>query len=171
MNIHTIEQLTAEYAAAHRALAGFATELDDELQHIKRQRRERLNALISQAADAKLKLKAAIEQAPALFDKPRTRILHDIKVGFRKGKGRLKWQSAVGVINKIKQLFDDECGVLIKTEEKPNKDALEKLPTAELKRLGITIEGAGDQVVIRPVEGDIDKLVDALLVDELGEGE
>ena len=32
-----------------------------------------------------------------------------------------------------------------------------------LKRLGVTVSGTGDEVVIRPTDGDVERIVNALL--------
>ena len=36
---------------------------------------------------------------------------------------------------------------------------------AELKRIGVTVEETGDQIVIKPTDSEVDKLVNALLAD------
>ncbi len=69
-------------------------------------------------------------------------------------------------MERIERIYDDEIGTLVRTRKEPNKQALAELPAADLKKLGVTIVDAGDEVVIRPVDGDIDRLVDALMSDE-----
>ena len=55
---------------------------------------------------------------------------------------------------------------LVKITETPIKSALSKLSGDELKRLGVTVEDAGDEVTIKPLDSDIDKIVAALLDDK-----
>lgn len=50
-------------------------------------------------------------------------------------------------------------------KKKPAKDALKQLGVKDLARLGVTLIDAGDEIVIKPVDGEIDKLVNALLKD------
>ncbi|MEX2524469.1 MAG: host-nuclease inhibitor Gam family protein [Gammaproteobacteria bacterium] len=162
-DMNDIEILAEEYSKAHDALADKVSQANAELQAVKRKYRHELKSLASNAANTKADLIAAIEESRELFRKPKTRTFHGIKVGLRKAKGKLKWTDAEKVVKAIKRVYDDQIGTLIKTTEKPNKDALEKLPAAELKKLGITVEDSGDQVVANPAEGEIDKMVDALL--------
>ena len=50
--------------------------------------------------------------------------------------------------------------------EKPNKDALADMPAGDLKKLGIELTETGDAVVIKPVDGEVDKICTALLKDQ-----
>lgn len=164
-DMNDIEILAEEYSKAHDALADKVNQANAELQAVKTKYRHDLKRLASNAANTKADLIAAIEESRELFSRPKTRTFHGIKVGLRKAKGKLKWDSAEKVVKAIKRIYDDRIGTLIKVEEKPNKDALEKLPAADLKKLGITVIDSGDQVVAKPAEGEIDKMVDALLED------
>ena len=164
-----IEALTSAYAQRLDALQSVMQELEDEIQFAKRRRLSVLRKRVSDVADIRLRLSAAIAATPSLFEKPRTRILHGIKIGLQKGKGALTWQDDAKVCALIRKYYDDEIGVLIKTTEKPIKEGLERLTAAELQRLGVEQTKAGDQVVIKSAAGDIEKLVNALIGDELTE--
>ena len=164
-----IEVLTGVYAQRLDALQAVMQELEDELQFAKRRRLANLRKRVGDLAAARSELAAAIAAGAALFEKPRTRILHGVKVGLQKGKGALIWQDDAKVCALIKKYYDDEIGVLIKTTEKPIKEGLERLTAAELQRLGVEQIKAGDQVVIKSAAGDIEKLVDALIGAELTE--
>ena len=165
-DMQSIEALAAAFSKAHDELNASVEDLETQLRVLKRSRRARLKRLVEVYSNTRADLKVGIEAAPKLFDKPRTRVMHGIKVGLQKGKGRLEWDDDERVIAKIRQHFTDEIGVLVTTVEKPNKDTLQKLAVEDLKKLGVTVVGANDQVVIKPVAGDIDKLVDALLKDD-----
>ena len=67
------------------------------------------------------------------------------------------------VVRLIKKHFPEQADVLIKTVEKPIKGAIQQLPVADLKRIGVTVEETGDVVVIKSTDSEIDKLVSALL--------
>ena len=67
------------------------------------------------------------------------------------------------MVARIKKHLPEQADVLIRTKEAPVKEALAQLTAAELKKIGVTIEDAGDTVVIKPVDSEVDKLVDALL--------
>jgi hypothetical protein len=69
------------------------------------------------------------------------------------------------VVERIRALFPKQADTLIKVTHAPVKSALQLLPAGELKRLGITVIDTGDQVFIQAADGEIEKLVDALLKD------
>ena len=96
--------------------------------------------------------------------------MYGVKVGFEKGKGRIEWDDDDTVVRLIEKHFPEQADILIKTKKKPAKKALAQLSVAELKKLGVTVEETGDQVVIKSTDSEIDKLVTALLKgDEIDE--
>jgi hypothetical protein len=163
MSLQTIEQLTKEHAADRTVLAERVQALHDEIDQAKRRKVPGIKSAVSKARDSRLRLASAIEHEPSAFEQPRTRVFHGIKVGLQKAKGKLSWLSAEKVIELVRKHFPERADVLIKTTEKPVKKALQGLPAGDLKKLGCTIEETGDQVVIQPINTEIDELVDALL--------
>lgn len=164
-----IEALTKAYADRREALAGTVSGLNDELEAVKRKYLARIKQQVASAKDAAANLSAAIEASPALFVKPRTITVHGIKVGFQKGKGKVTFADGDKVVELIKKHLEDRADVLILTEEKPNKEAIAQLEVAELKKIGCSVTGTGDQVLIKDAAGDVDKLVAALLKEEVEE--
>ena len=74
----------------------------------------------------------------------------------------------------IKKHLPDQAELLIDVVETPAKNAIAMLPVTDLKRIGANVKAAGDQVVIKPADGAIDKLVKALVkaaIEEEGEPE
>ena len=169
MDMETIEQRAKAYAGARSQLAVEVQALQDEIERVKRRRMDKIKAALVDARACHDDLKAAVEDSPERFARPKTQIFHGIKVGYQKGKGKMIWSDEAKVIERIYERLPGQADQLIKVTEKPVKKALEQLDTSQLKRLGITIEDTGDQVVIKPVDSDIDKLVNALLRDELDE--
>lgn len=168
-----IEKLTKDYADARNKLVDTVTTLNDKIESLKRQYLPGIKAQVSIAKERKLLLSNAVEDSPSIFVKPRTIIFHGIKVGFEKGKGKIEWSDDDQVIRLIEKHFPEQVDILIQTKKKPLKKALAQLSVAELKRLGVTVEETGDIVVIKPVDSDVDKFVEALLKDaadkEIGE--
>lgn len=163
MSLESIELLVKEHAA-HRALLGERVQaLHEELDQAKRRKLPGIKAAVSQAKDSQLRLAAAIEAEKAVFERPRTRVFHGIKVGLQKAKGKLSFTSAEKVIELIRKHFPEQADVLIKTKETPVKSALQQLPAGDLKKLGCTISETGDEVVIAPINSEVDELVEALL--------
>ena len=166
MPLTEIETHTKAFAEAHSSLADVIRELNDEIDRAKRKRLAEIKRLVARCAEKHASLKGAIEAEPDLFVKPRTYVFHGIKVGFQKGKGGIEWDDAARVVELIHKHFkDDEAATLLHITEKPDKEMLEKLPAADLKRLGCTIVESGDVVVIKPTDSEVDKVVNALLKD------
>jgi hypothetical protein len=160
-----VETHAKAFAEARGKVAEIVTELNDGIEALKRDHMGALKRAINRAAEKHEQLKAVIEGAPELFAKPRTVIFHGVKVGYQKGKGGIAFDDAEQVIKLIRRHLPDVADALIAVKESPAKDALAQLSVAELKKIGCTVVDAGDAVVIRPTDSDVDKLVDALLKD------
>lgn len=158
-----IERRTKALADARTVLAGIVTELNDGIEALKRQHMRSLKAAVGKVAERQAELKALIEEHPDLFIKPRTVVFHGIKVGMQKGKGGLEFDDPDRVVALIEKWYPDQVELMVATKKTPVKDALQQLTGAELKKLGVHVLDADDQVVIKPTDSDVDKLVNALV--------
>lgn len=158
-----IEVCAKAFAEARAKVSEIVVELNGGIKALKRDHMPSLKRAIARAAEKHEQLKAQIEAAPELFTKPRTVIFHGVKVGFQKGKGGITFDDAEQVVKLIRKHFPDLADALIVTKESPAKDALAQLTVAELKKIGCAVVDAGDAIVIRPTDSEVDKLVDALL--------
>jgi len=161
-----IERLAKEYADWREQLIDCVRALNEEVGAVKREHIPAIKRKVAAVAERQAVLKAAIEESEGLFKKPRTMIIHGIKVGFQKAKGEMKWFDVNQVVRLIKKHFPDLVETLIKTTETPVKAALGQISAADLKRIGVTIEADGDVVVIKGTDSEIDKFVEALLKDD-----
>jgi hypothetical protein len=169
MSLKEIENLTKEYALARKTLSDRVQELEEELTQIKKRHLTGIKKAVAVAATWQSNLNAAIDAAPELFQKPRTVVFYGIKVGMQKQKGKIEWEDDEYVIERLKKLFPDNWEDYVKITAKPVKAALENLSVSDLKRLGVTAEESGDKVLIKPTDSEVDKLVEALLRDEIKE--
>ena len=93
-------------------------------------------------------------------------LLHDVgKFAQRAGIGLTEtWDDDAKVIAAIRRTFTKATAdTLISVIEKPAKDALANLPAAELRRLGVQVEDAGDSIYIKAADSEVDKLVARIL--------
>ena len=162
-----IETRAKAHAQAREKLADIVAAMHEGIEAIKRSNMRSLKAAVNKAAETGDALRALIEESPDLFEKPRSVVMHGIKLGYQKGKGKIEWDDADQVVKLIKRHFPDQADVLISTTEKPAKDALNQLSAADLKKLGITVTGDSDVVLIKPMDGEVDRLVSALLRDAM----
>jgi phage host-nuclease inhibitor protein Gam len=159
-----IQQLTREYAEARAYLAGIITELQAELERVKHPVLPVIRKAVGATGEAHSKLKAALEDSPALFTKPKTQTIDGVRVGYMKQKGKVEIADEEAVIARIRKVLPEEqAELLIRTRESVHKPAVYDLAVADLKRLGITITDDEEIVIIKPVDTEVDKLVDALL--------
>ncbi|MDP1860249.1 MAG: hypothetical protein Q8K82_16350 [Gemmatimonadaceae bacterium] len=171
MTLLDIESLAKGYADRRGLLADRLRALDHDLLLVKRKHMKELKRHVALVAETQLMLSEAIKESPDLFEKPKTRILHGIKVGFRKGKGKIEWEDDAQLVALIKKKFPDFVDDLILTTEMPSAIGLQELDAAELRKLGVTVEEAGEQVVVKAVETDVEKLVKLLLKGAMDEAE
>jgi len=162
-NLFEIDALTKAAADALVIVRERAQKIKDEKESLERRLKPGLTSATIAFKEALSRLKAGIEDSGDLFKSPRTLQLHGFKIGFAKGKGKMEIEDADHAVALIKKYFPDQAERLIKVTEKPVKEALNTLSAAELRKLGITVIEAGDYVVVRPVDTDIDKFVKSIL--------
>ena len=162
-----IEAAAEALARDRRALSEAAQTLEIELSEVKTRHAGALRLVAAKAATSWKALLDAVRAAPELFSKPRSVVLHGIKLGWQKGKGSIDIANPDRTVGLIKKHFPDQVATLIATREVPVKDALAQLPAADLKRLGVAIGDTDDQPFIRAADGDVDKLVRNLIDQQL----
>lgn len=160
-----IEAAAKAHAADRAQLEETVSELNAAIDAARRRSVPIIKRRLAKAAESHAALHALLADAAQLFVKPRTLILHGIKVGYEKGKGTVTWEDPARVVTLIRRHLPDQFEALVKVSETPRKTAIAQLPAADVKRIGCSVQDAGDQVVIRPVDSEVDKMVDALLRD------
>ncbi len=166
ISMTTIEERARYYAACRDELATRINALEAEV--IVARERHRIGLLDALRAHKRAEedLRCAIAAAPELFDKPRTRVLHGIRMGYQKGKGGLEIADEETTVKLIRKHCPDKFDALVKVIERPIRKALQNLDAGLLKKLGIGILGTGDVIVLAATDGDLDKLIKALQGDD-----
>jgi len=160
-----IERRAKLFADAHAALATEVALLNDKLEAAKREHLADIRRLVDRCAERHSMLRALLELSPELFLKPRTLVLHGIEVGWRKQKGSLRIPDPERTIELIHKLLPRLADTLLRVTETPDKRALADLPCADARRIGVEIIDATDEIVIKPTDSEVDKIVTALLKD------
>lgn len=161
--LEEITELAEHYGASRDRLAGYVGELEAQIEALKRQHLPRIRAAVRVASAGRDALAGAIEDHPALWKKRKTLVIAGIRVGITKGKGKLVIPDASQTIRLIRRHFPDQAETMIRVKEEPIAKAIGELSVAELKKIGAHVADAGEQVVIKPTDGDVDKLVAKLL--------
>ena len=164
MTLAEISRLARDYADAADALEHVVDEVREEQRAAARERMRSIKARAAKASAAKDALAEAVEANRRLFVKPRTQSAHGVKFGLRKQPGRLCGDQEAA-ISKIESRMPERADALVRTKKELVKAALLALPAADLAKLGVTVEEAGDKVVVQAARGDLDRLVEALMED------
>ena len=168
ISLATIELAAKRFAADREELSTCVQQLNNSIEALKRHTLPMLKRRLNTAAESEAALTALVDQSRQLFIQPRTVIFHGIKVGIQKGRGGITWDDESKVLDLIARHFTAaEADLLIKTTRKPIKAALEDLDIATLKKIGCRIEDTGDQILIKPADSQVDKLVNSLLKDAI----
>lgn len=160
-----VEAKTKEYSESYGKLRDKISTLEDEINAVKKKHMNGIKKLAGDVSEKYSELSTAIEANANLFEKPRTVIFHGIKVGMQKGKGKAEFNDDK-TIKLIKKHFPEKADVLIDVIEKVSKKALNNLSIGDLKKIGVNVVEAQDEVLIKSTDSDIQKMVDALIAED-----
>lgn len=163
--LQEIEEQAKIYARERDKLADIVREMNDAIEGIKRANMARLKNAVNRTAENGDALRALVDASPELFVRPRSVVMHGIKLGFQKQRGSLDWEDADQVVKLIRKHYPDLADTLIAVTEKPAKTALGLLSVAELRKIGVSLTADSDVVFIKPTDSGVEKLVEALLKD------
>lgn len=167
-----IEGRTKNYRSARDLLADRVRQLQEQIEQARRTAEPLIRSALQTAKAAEAELQAAIAASPGLFKRPKSVVFHGVKVGFEKSKGKVVIADQDKTIDLIRRHLDEEQALLlIKTTEKVVKSAALNLPASDLKRVGIQVTDTGEIVLIRPVDSELDKALNALLKAETVEAD
>jgi hypothetical protein len=163
VQITEIDQLARQYADAQMALDGLTNDLRTKIDQVVRNAWPELRRATTRAAERYEALYALVSESRAVFDKPKTKILHGVRVGFRKSKDTVQVLNTENTVALIKKHLADQAEVLISTTEKPVQSAIEQLGDGDLKLIGCKRVAGSDEPVAAIAETEIDKVVQALM--------
>lgn len=170
MSMNEIELKAKAFHECRSQLAERVQNLRDEQEACKRRLLNGIKNSLARFRDAHAQLLELVESHPELFEKPKTRTLHNVRVGWMKQRGKLEIEDAERVVELIEKLLPDQVASLIRTNKAPDKKALADLPAKDLKRLGVSVTEDTEAPFVKPADDGIDKLLDALLSQDDLEG-
>jgi hypothetical protein len=166
-----LDKLTKRYADANEALETSMRDLESVIEIVKREHFKTIKRDFVSAVERKHDLKDAIEANRELFAERKTMVLHGVKIGIVKSVGKIEIEDDEKTANLIKKHLPDLYDVLVKVIQKPIKKALNELPAADLRKIGVTIEEGGDVTVIKTATSEIEKLINKLFTEMEGDAE
>ena len=168
MNTATYEDIAQRcrvYADALDDLDELLESIEDDCRRLVRQKMRSVRARTARVADAEHNLMAAVESAPELFEKPRTRTFEGIKVGLRKQPGKVEIADEARAIALIRKQLPDSEEVLIRVRETVDKTAARKLPVNDLAKIGGMLTEDQDEVTISRPPSPVRRVADVLIAD------
>lgn len=162
MSLILIESKTKKYSEAYFNLSDNINQMEREIAEIRKKFMAKIVPGVTKLKAAGEALYEAVNQNRSLFKSPKTQTFHNIRVGLMKGKGKKEFDNDVTIklIKKHLPLQQDE---LIKVEEKVIAKALDKLPAADLKKIAVEITDSQDEVSIKPVDSEVQKVISKIL--------
>lgn len=122
-----------------------------------------------QVAASHAALVAFISENPDMFNRPRSHVVDGIKFGMQASQGTLEWENDEKVCERIIALAEkgeipaDQVDLLISVTKKPVASAVRQLDPALQRRIGVRLEGVGDQPLIKNVDSNVEKAVQAVI--------
>ena len=167
--LDTMRKQAASYAAARDKLAALVQAMKDEISTVERGALPDITRAARRIAALDNELRAEIAAHPECFTRPRTVVVDGLKFGLQKQKGRMSWDDDAELCARIDKLAaegaltHEQAVMLVVNQPRPVAAALEQLDGKLLKRLGVTVTADTDAPLIKSVDGDVEKLVAALI--------
>lgn len=183
MSIEKIEELTKAFAKQRTAVISDAASMQLELEAVHKRYAAPLRRQVKALLKAQADLTAAIEANTALFPEgAKTRVFDAIKVGLQKGKGRLLGVEAEITVPKLELLREkatqandiellERIRGALSYQAKLSAEGLGKLQPAEMEAIGIRAVAGTQSVLIKPVDNDSYKAVEATINTVMAETE
>ena len=169
--LQEIQKTAAALSKTRDALSAHMHSLEAQMQALKTSALPEIRRVARQIARQHLELLELNKANAALFEKPRTYVVDGLKFGMQKKVGKLQWECDTKLCARITQLVktgdisDEQADMLITRVEKPVAKALEKLDGKLLKRLGVTLTADSDEPLIKAVDSEVEKAVNAVIKD------
>ncbi len=161
--LQELDLITRNFAKARTILAERKAAHDADAKKVAQKHGRGIRNAALVCAEHHKQLETIIDNNPGLFVKPRTMTLHGIKLGLKKGKGKVSWLPDAKVCELVRKHLPDQADQLIQTTESPIKGALIKLDAKTLQKLGYSVSDTDDQVIIKATADDLDKFIEAIL--------
>jgi hypothetical protein len=167
--LEDIQKRAAALSAVRDQLGDLLATMQAGIDAVKTDSMPGIRALARRVARQHNDLAALIAAHPGLFEKPRTHVVDGLKFGLQKQKGSMSWGDDEALCKRLRQLgragvlTPEQVSMCIRTKESPVAAALEKLDANVIKRLGITVAADTDAALIKSVDNEVEKAVNAVI--------
>ena len=167
----TIQAQTEFVAKRRREALDYAAQVETQLQAVRDSHKNTLTKLIKSWTKAHEDLHTLLSSSESLFVSPKSFVFDGIKVGFQVGKATIDIDDKAELVRTLQVLIDTEDDAqdvagyqaCLRTVVTPHEPSLLRLPPHHLIQLPLTVKPATNDVLIKPVDTDTTKAVDALI--------
>jgi len=167
--LQDVQKRAAALSASRDKLSALFLTLQTNLDTVKNGSISEIRQVARVVARQHNELLAVIRESPELFEKPRTYVAEGIKFGMQAAQGTLEWEDDEKVCCRIAELAEadvipqDQVDLLVTVTRKPVAAALRQLSPDIRRRIGVRLEGEGDQPLIKSVDSSIEKAVTSVI--------
>ena len=167
--LQDIQKRAAALSECRDKLSALFLTLQSEIDTVKNGSIGEIRRVARQVAKEHNELLAVIRANPGLFEKPRTYVVEGIKFGMLASPGSLEWADDDKVCARIAALADageiaaEQVELLVTVTQKPVASAIRQLSPELRRRIGVRVEGDGDQPLIKSVDSNIEKAVTSVI--------
>lgn len=151
-----------DYAEMYQKLDAILQEAGVEMLKVKKRYQARVHKMALALETREKAVTDLVKVAPDLFESPRSHTFFDVKVGFRKEKGKTEIPDEAKTLALIRKHLGDQFDELTKTTVTVSKTAVADLCARDVKKIGVAITEDTDVVVFKPQGNDLAKMVAAL---------
>lgn len=167
--LQEIQKRATSLSESRDRLSTLFLSLQSSLDVVKNGSMPEIKKVARQVAKEHNELVAQITANPHLFEKPRTFVVEGIKFGMQASQGSLEWADDDKVCERIFALAEagdipaDQVDLLVTVSKKPVASAIRQLAPDVRRRIGVRLEGEGDQPLIKSVDSTIEKAVTSVI--------
>ena len=158
--LEKITKAAETFSTAMEQLDKINDQIEKERTRALQKRSKKIKSLVEKADSAALALEEMVRDHPELFEKPKTRIVNNVKFGFRKIPDTVGFDDVNTVASLIKQHLGEKSEVLVKYSPKISKSGLKNLTEKERDLVDVyEIPGRNEFVLSRPNSKDLKDFV------------
>jgi hypothetical protein len=150
----------ADLQLARRRLADTARQADEALAQVRSEWGVKLRCAASAVADREAAILDLVRDNQPLFARPQSVEFDGVRVGWRKGKGKLVLPESEILMKRIGNVLTRaQKAAVVKVKVSVLKGPLAKLPGEILKRLGVDVIGGNQEPFVSYPPSDAEKQV------------
>lgn len=156
-----VETDASAYSTARDLLRVRLEKMNTELGRVRAKHLPGLREAAITARRLKTNLEATLRAHPKQFESPRKVQIQGVNCGYQKVKQTV--EAGPNTVALIEKHFPEKVETMIEVTRKVIPSSLQGLSPGDRQKLGCTVKGGEDVIVIKPVKDPLNKLLDKIL--------